>query len=247
MLVSNKDIIVATPDNEIKMVTLRLEELNLSPLNPETRTKPKKLRRLKANLEKHGQLTPIIVKRIKTTTKNDSQKGSRKHEDVLRVVDGHRRAHCLSELGHKTIKALIIKNEANYDETFTALHADTMKISTVQECERWLKGAKSISNRVTTLIGEMQRALGRNTTRQVISRCVESETSPGTLWAGMKKYRAYTGRKSRAQNKEIAYWLLNISTVWMMIRAIDSFIPIELLTESIDNKVPIPPDWAIRD
>lgn len=232
------------PENGMEMLTLNIKDLSLSPLNPSTRTKAKRLRTLKANLSKNGQLTPIIVKRIHTSVTQTKNKPTTLN--VLRVVDGHRRTHCLQELGHKTVQALVLTNNANYDETFTALHSDTMKISTVQECERWLKGAKCISNRVMAIIGELQEMLGKTTARQVISRCVMSETSPGTLHKSIKKYSCYTGKDTRANNKEIAYWLLNISKPWILVRAIDSFIPVELLLECVDNKVNIPADWAIR-
>ena len=247
MLVNNNNVTTTAPENGMEIVTLQIEDLNLSPLNPSSRTKPKKLQKLKNNLAKYGQLTPIIVKKMQTTTPDTSMKHNIKSHMVLRVVDGHRRTHCLSELGHDTIKALIVKNEANFDETFTALHADTMKISSVQECERWLKGAKFISNAVVTIIKELQEKLGKATARQVIIRCVVAEMSPGSLNKCLTKFRVYTGKSSRISNKAVAYWVLNISKPWRMVRAIDSFIPVGLLLECIDNKVPIPDDWAVRD
>ena len=239
MLVSNDNVTETTPQNRMLMQDLEIKNLSFSPLNPTVRTKNSQLRKLKNNLAENGQLTPVIVKKIKSSQTTGSG------HTVLRLVDGHRRATCLRELGFKTIKAIVIDNQANYDETFTALHADTMKISSVQECERWLKGAKSISTQVLNVINKVESKLGKRSARQVITRCVQMNMSPTTLIKCMEKYSTYTKRTSRAENKKVTYWLLNIAKPWKLYSAIDAFIPLALLLDCVDNKKTIPADWAI--
>jgi hypothetical protein len=126
------------------------------------------------------------------------------------------------------------------------LHEDTLKITTTQECDRWLKGARNITPRTLNMIKELQQMLGKTTARNVIKRHVATETSPHNTLSGLRDYRKYTGKKTRSDNKKLAYWVLNIGTSWNLRMVTEAFIPIKLVIDCIENKKPIPKDWALR-
>jgi len=228
------------PETKFKYKVLKLSEVNFSPLNPTIRTRKDKLRGLISNIAINGQNNPITVMRVKTAV------GDKSGVIVNRVVDGHRRCAALHHLGHTEVHAIILDNsKVNYDKAFTSLHADTVRINTVQECERWLKGAKSISQQTRGRITSLQRRLGKARARMIIKRCVSLDKSPGTIAMAMRNYEQYIGKKlSRKENFNAAYWLVNIGSAWIISTAISALIPINFLEDCINNKKEIPVDWA---
>ena len=222
------------PSTKFEYDVFKIADLNFSPLNPTARTELKRVKSLALNIAKNGQNEPITIMEMTSNGKR-----------LLRVVNGHRRCVALKELGQKEVHGILLKNDKiNYDKAFTALHEDTMKISAVQECERWLMGAKSISTRVTKQIDEMQELLGKSKARNTIKRCVNKDMSPFTILQGIKRYNTYTGQSGVKSNSSLAYYLLNICTEWRMRMAIESFIPVNELMEYIKNREPIEQDWA---
>ena len=123
---------------------------------------------------------------------------------------------------------------------FTALHVDTEKITAVQECERWLKGATNISNRVLRSIEALERYVGKTKAKYTIQACVTQNVSPTTLSCAISQYAEYANNKTVGQLRKVAYYLLNISTPWKVRVAIDSFMPIETLNECIAQRTPLP-------
>jgi hypothetical protein len=228
------------PETKFTYKVLKLSEVNFSPLNPTIRTRKNKLKRLITNIAKNGQNNPITVMRIKTAVDNKAG------VVVNRIVDGHRRCAALHYLGHTEVHAIVLNNpKVNYDKAFTSLHADTVRINTVQECERWLKGAKSISQMTKGRIASLQKRLGKVRARMIIKRCVSLDKSPGTIAMAMRNYEQYIGKKlSRKENFNVAYWLVNIGSSWVISTAIGALIPIDFLEDCINNKKEIPVDWA---
>ena len=201
------------PETKFEYRKLKIEDCDYSPLNPSMRVSPKKIKPLATNIAKNGQNNPITVIRMNLSNKKP-----------FRVVDGHRRCHAFESLNKTEIHGLILKNKViNYDKTFTCLHEDTMKITTSQECERWLKGASNITARTLNMIRELQTMLGKPTARNVIRRHVAAETSPHNTLSGMRDYRKYTGKKTRSDNKLVSYWLLNVGNAWKLRIAVESF------------------------
>ena len=214
------------PTTKFQYNVFKIADLSFSPLNPSIRTELKRVKSLASNLAKNGQNEPITIMEMVSN-------GDR----LLRVVNGHRRCVALIELGYKEVHGILLKNKAiNYDKAFTALHEDTMKISAVQECERWLKGAKNISTRVTRRIHELESLLGNKTkAKNTIKRCVYQNMSPFTILQGIRRFNSYTNESSKKMNNSVAYYLLNVCTEWRMRMAIESFIPIDELIEYINN------------
>ena len=223
------------PITKFQYHIFKIADLSFSPLNPSVRTELRRVKSLAANIAKNGQNEPITIMKMKSNG-----------TDVLRVVNGHRRCVALKELGHKEVHGLLLKNKKiNYDKAFTSLHEDTMKISAVQECERWLKGAKNISTRVTRRIHELENLLGNKTkTKNTIKRCVYQNMSPFTILQGIRRFNTYTNESSKKMNNSVTYYLLNICTEWRMRMAIESFIPIDELIGYINNREPIAQSWA---
>ena len=223
-------------DNEPKLVKLKIDELSYSKLNPSIRIRKGSLRGLRKSLLKFGQLEPIAV-----------EFGA---NGVKKIVNGHRRCESFKILGWKEIDAIILgANQADYDVTFTAMHADTLKITTVQECERWLKGATNISTATKGRISSLQDRLGIQRGRMVVKRCVATNKSPGTIASALVNYEKYIGAEKTFdtdENMKVAYWMLNIGSSWKLSAAISSFIPVQLLVHCVDNQLPIPENWAHR-
>jgi len=213
------------PRHKITLKAFKMKDLTLSPLNPRQRTTQANLRSLKKNIQLMGQVQPITV--IKD--------GKR-----LMVVDGHRRFNALKSLGHKDIIGCLIETTLNYDKIFTALHEDTMKISAVQECERWLKGAKNISKRVLRSIRQLESKLGLRRAKLTIARCVEQGVSAITICDGMNAYLNYVEDTSPNGAIKAAYFVLNVDTAHHVTQAINQFIPIETIVECINDRKPIP-------
>ena len=126
---------------------------------------------------KRGQLEPITVKMTSKTIK--------------KIVNGHRRWASFQLLGWQYIDAIILENTEDYDEVFTAMHQDTMKITMVQECERWLKGATNITAAAKGRIKVLQDKLGPASARSTIKRCVDTNKSPGTIASSIVNYQKY--------------------------------------------------------
>ena len=223
------------PRNFPELVRVKISDLSLSKLNPTVRSLPAKLKGLSKDLAKEGQLNPITIKKTSV--------------NIFRVVNGHRRIACLTALGETWVDAIILNNKSDYDKTFTAMHANTMKINTVQECERWLKGAKHISAKTLGRIESLKTRLGAASAKNVIKRCVKTNKSPGTIATTMEAFEQYVGTeevKERSFREKLAYWLLNIASAFHFHAARQSMIPAELLVECIENRTPIPEDWAIN-
>ena len=232
---AQEKIIIDKQDNKPKLVKLFVGELSHSKLNPSVRTRKSSLKGLKNSLVKYGQLEPIAVEL--------------RGNGVKKIVNGHRRCECFKALGWEEIDAIVLgANQADYDATFTAMHADTLKITTVQECERWLKGATNISTSTKSRISALQDRLGIQRGRMVIKRCVTTNKSPGTIASALVNYEKYIAEKALNddENMKVAYWMLNIGSSWKLSAAIAAFIPKELLVHCVDNQLPIPEDWAHR-
>jgi len=232
---------IKIPKTDFEYKIFKLKELSASPLNPSFRTNKFKLKSLVKNLSVNGQNNPITVVKLKTTVDG-------KPKTVNRIVDGHRRCAALEQLGHDEVHGILLKNDAiNYDEAFTSLHSSTLKINTVQECERWLKGAKSISNTTRNRITCLQTRLGKVRAKMIIQRCVDIGKSPGTIAMAINNYERYINEKLSSEgNFKVAYWMLNIGSSWKLSTAIGALIPVELLKECIKHQVEIPEDWAHR-
>tara|TARA_R100001594_G_scaffold89766_3_gene124204 strand:- start:3756 stop:4529 length:774 start_codon:yes stop_codon:yes gene_type:complete len=219
-------------DNKPRLVKVRVNELSGSRLNPTIRTTKQSLKSLKTNLVTKGQLEPITIEA--------------RNNGIMKIINGHRRTACFKQLGWEFIDAIILENNhSDYDETFTALHSSSLKITTVQECERWLKGAKSISSNARGKILQLQGQLGKTVARSVISRCVEINKSPGTIGAAIRMYADYINETlTHKECGVVAYWILNVGSSWKMSIAIQAMIPINYLKYLINNKLEIPVDWA---
>tara|TARA_R110002051_G_scaffold320273_1_gene405442 strand:+ start:550 stop:1251 length:702 start_codon:yes stop_codon:yes gene_type:complete len=213
------------PVHQITLEEFKIKDLTLSPLNPTQRTTQGKLRGLTKNLQSIGHIQPITVIR-------DGQN--------LMVVDGHRRLSALKSLGNKTIQGCLVDSEINYDKIFTALHEDTLKISAVQECERWLKGAKNISERVMRSIQQLGNKLGKRKAKVTIARCVDQNISIISLCDGMSVYLNYVEDTSQKNANKVAYYILNVDSVYHIKHAINQFIPIETIVECINGRKSIP-------
>jgi len=213
------------PVHQMTLKDFKLKDLTLSPLNPKQRTTEGSLKTLKKNLHAIGHIEPITV------IKNGNN---------LMVVNGHRRYNALKALGRKTVKGCLIDSTLDYDKIFTALHEDTMKITAVQECERWLKGAKNISERVMRSIRQLENKLGIRRTKLTIARCVAQNVSAITMCDGMSAYLNYVEDTSAKGAIKAAYFILNVDTANHVKQAINQFIPIETLVECINERKPIP-------
>jgi|2_EtaG_2_1085320.scaffolds.fasta_scaffold02913_4 hypothetical protein len=225
------------PTTKFQYNIFKIADLSFSPLNPSVRTELRRVKSLATNIAKNGQNEPITIMEMVSN-------GNR----LLRVVNGHRRCVALKELGHEDVHGILLTNKKiNHDKAFTSLHEDTMKINAVQECERWLKGAKNISTRVTRRIYELENLLGKAIAKNTIKRCVSQDMSPFTILQGIKRFNTYTGNQARQRNSAVAYYLLNVCTEWRMRMAIESFIPVDVLIEHILTREPIAQSWASQN
>ena len=217
-----------------------ISQIKESKYNPSVRTdrKNKGFISLKANINRHGLITPVSL-------------GVGKKNMLL--VAGHRRVNCYKDLGKKTIPAIINPsiNDMNYDEMFVAENIDTMELSAAQETERWLVGAPVISKDVLKSIELMLEIGGR----KCIERIVSEEKSPNTYLIAINKYTSYTKQRKkdvsktacRRAQRECLYWMFNVGTAYQIKVAIDTFINANILRSCIENRRKIAALWSPSD
>ena len=217
-----------------------ISQIKESKYNPSVRTdrKNKGFISLKANINRHGLITPVSL-------------GVGKKSMLL--VAGHRRVNCYKDLGKKTIPAIINPsiNDINYDEMFVAENIDTMELSAAQETERWLVGAPVISKDVLKSI-EIMIGIGG---RKCIERIVSEEKSPNTYLIAINKYTSYTKQRKkdvsqkacRRAQRECLYWMFNVGTAYQIKVAIDTFIDANVLRDCIENRRKIKALWSPSD
>ena len=217
-----------------------ISQIKESKYNPSVRTdrKNKGFISLKANINRHGLITPVSL-------------GVGK-EDML-LVAGHRRVNCYKDLGKKTIPAIVNPsiNDKNYDEMFVAENIDTMELSAAQETERWLIGAPVISKDVLQSINIMLDIGGR----KCIERIVSEEKSPNTYLIAINKYTSYTkqrkkdvsAKECRRAQRECLYWMFNVGTAYEMKVSIDTYINANVLRDCIENRMKIEASWKSSD
>ena len=211
---------------------VEISKIKESKYNPSVRTdrKNKGFVSLKANISRHGLITPVSL-------------GVGKKEMLL--VAGHRRLNCYKDLGKTTIPAIINPkiNDKNYDEMFVAENVDSMELTAAQETERWLAGAPVISNAVLKSINIMIEIGGRKS----IERIVSEYKSPNTYLIGINKYTSYIKHRTRQAKRECLYWMFNVGTAYQIKVAIDTFIDANTLRDCIENRKKIEALWSPSD
>ena len=205
-----------------------ISEIKESKYNPSVRTDRTNggYKKLKANIEKNGLITPVTL-------------GIGKKK--LLLVAGHRRVNCYKDLGRLTIEANVNPriNDSNYDEMFVAENKDSLKLTAAQETERYLAGAPIISEDVLKTIKEIEAIGGRN----AIKRIVSEGKSPNTYLIGINKYTSYIKHKTREAQRQCLYWQFNIGTPYQLKNSIGAFVDADVIRDCVENRKELKISW----
>ena len=215
-------------ENKMKYVEVKVSDVIESKYNPSIRTDRdnRKYQSIKESIAKNGLLNPILL----------AYNGKK-------LVAGHRRLNVFKDLGIKYIPAIINNNitNANYDKMFVVDHEDTMILTSVQECERYLMGAKHISDKTLKAIKRLEKIGGRES----IKRIVHENRSPNTYLIGVDFYTGYIKKRGNIKSERQAlYWMFNVGTAYMLKTAINFFIPAEQLIECVEKREKIQHEWS---
>ena len=211
----------------MKYVEVKVSDVVESKYNPSIRTDKEnnKYKSLKESIAKNGLLNPILL----------AYNGKK-------LVAGHRRLNVFKDLGIKYIPAIINNNitNANYDKMFVVDHEDTMILTSVQECERYLMGAKHISNKTLKAIKRLEKIGGRES----IKRIVHENRSPNTYLIGVDFYTGYIKKRGNIKSERQAlYWMFNIGKAYQLKTAIKSLADVEIIQDCVENRKPLKIDW----
>ena len=211
----------------MKYVEVKVSDVVESKYNPSIRTDKEnnKYKSLKESIAKNGLLNPILL----------AYNGKK-------LVAGHRRLNVFKDLGIKYIPAIINSNitNANYDKMFVVDHEDTMLLTSVQECERYLMGAEHISDKTLKSIKRLERIGGRET----IKRIVKENRSPNTYLIGVDFYTGYIKKRGNLKSERQAlYWMFNIGKAYQLKTAIKSLADAEIIKDCVENRKPLKIDW----
>ena len=214
-------------ENKMKYVEVKVSDVIESKYNPTIRTdrESSKYKKLKDNIAKIGLLNPILLAR-----------------NGKKLVAGHMRLNVFKDLGIEYIPAIINDSitNANYDEMFVADHEDAMQLTTVQECERYLMGAKHISDKTLKAIKRLERIGGRET----IKRIVKENRSPNTYLIGIDFYTGYIKKRGNLKSERQAlYWMFNIGKAYQLKTAIKSLADAKIIKDCVENRKPLKIDW----
>ena len=214
-------------ENEMKYVEVKVSDVIESKYNPSIRTDKEttKYKNIKENILENGLLNPILLAR-----------------NGKKLVAGHRRLNVFKDLGIEYIPAIINSNitSENYDRMFVADHEDTMQLTTVQECERYLMGAKHISDKTLKAIKRLERIGGRET----IKRIVKENRSPNTYLIGIDFYTGYIKKRGNLKSERQAlYWMFNIGKAYQLKTAIKSLADAKIIKDCVENRKPLKIDW----
>ena len=213
--------------SKMKYVEVKVSDVIESKYNPSIRTDKEttKYNNIKANILENGLLNPILLAR-----------------NGKELVAGHRRLNVFKDLGIEYIPAIINNNitSKNYDKMFVADHEDTMQLTTAQECERYLMGAKHISSKTLKAIKRLERIGGRET----IKRIVKENRSPNTYLIGIDFYTGYIkNRGSLKSERQALYWMFNIGKAYQLKTAIKSLADAKIIQDCVENRKPLKIDW----
>ena len=196
--------------------------------NPTIRTdkQSSSYKNLKKSILENGLIVPVIL------------------DSSMKLIDGHRRLSCFLDLQLPTIPAIINPaiNSLNYDKTFVIANENSMKIDATQETERYLMGAKTISNKVLKSIKLIEDIGGKNSIRRIVSM----KKSPSTYVIGINMYCSYTKQNTRKAKRQCLYWMFNVGTAYMLKTAMSLFIPSDLLQQYVEQRKPMVAEWAKR-
>ena len=211
----------------MKYVEVKVADVIESKYNPSVRTdrEGSKYKKLKDNIAVNGLLNPILLAR-----------------NGKKLVAGHRRLNVFKDLGIEYIPAIINNNitNTNYDEMFVADHEDAMLLTKVQECERYLMGAKHISANTLKAIKRLERIGGRET----IKRIVKENRSPNTYLIGIDFYTGYIKKRgSLKSERQALYWMFNIGKAYQLKTAIKSLADAKIIQDCVENRKPLKIDW----
>tara|TARA_R100001594_G_scaffold119319_1_gene154726 strand:+ start:2208 stop:2873 length:666 start_codon:yes stop_codon:yes gene_type:complete len=214
-------------ENKMKYVEVKVSDVIESKYNPTIRTDKEniKYKSLKESISRDGLLNPILLAR-----------------NGKKLVAGHRRLNVFKDLGIKYIPAVINSHitDKNYDEMFVADHKDSMPLTSVQECERYLMGAKCISDKTLKAIKRLERIGGKET----IKRIVREKRSPNTYLIGIDFYVGYVKKRgSLKAERQALYWMFNIGRAYQLKTAIKSLADAKIIQDCVENRKPLKIDW----
>ena len=208
--------------------------------NSSLRYKGPKYNGLKRSVTKKGILSPIDVGRL---------------DGKDHAANGNRRTKICREVGIKEIRAIVhkVKNEDELCELFMELTLNTQQIGAVQLTDMYLNGMnfKYLNPSIRKSIQKLND-IYKTTTKSnaVLRRMVNINKSPRSYVLALEKLIEYVKTDEVKTNefaKKTLYWMLNVQgSAWDITNCIKSCCPIELLTDSINDRQKIADDWWVN-
>ena len=216
----------------MKYIKPLLSELVPSKYNPPQRVV--KIKGLANNISENGLLQPITVA-------ND-----------LTIVDGHRRVMALKTIctdnkqGYDTVNVPAIQHNSDshilYDKMFISANKDTMLLNGNQYLWRYMKG-RAIPDNFLSRIKNIEKWVGPSHAKGMFHRILALNHSANTYAMCMGIYRTYTGKTSGPHMRKLAYYLLNVENCYRVKSSIVYFIPVDILTKSVDTRKKLKVNW----
>jgi len=195
-----------------KFKVFRIEQLKNAPHNPPGRIEPRKMQRLLLSIDKHGILYEPFVTAAGV------------------IVEGHRRIACARLLGHTHVKCRVVPSHVDTAEIYADISESIRKLSGNEALAVWLINPKAVGLKLAKTFSEMQAGLGR----PVVKMIVEAGRT-AHVWRLTREIGEYIGKKSAADWKSIAKWLVEKASLDPVRVAISQGYPPTKLWRTITN------------
>ena len=215
-------------------------KLILLETNSSLRYKGPKYMGLKKSIKNKGTLSPIDVGRLD-------------NED--HVANGNRRTTICRDLNIKGIRAIVhkVKTKDELCELFMELNQYAQQIGAVQLTDMYLKGmnVKYLDFSIRKSIQKLND-IYKTTTKSnaVLRRMVDINKSPRSYVVALDNLIKYVDTDEVKTNdfaKKTLYWMLNVQrSAWDITNCTKACCPVELLTDSINNRKEIVDDWWVN-